>query len=106
MHRPGGGRGSVLGLCSVREGWVLGGSVLEMDAQSEGAPGGARTWVDSVRGLSPRELRPGVRPVAPALHPAPTRTANPSLALTRRAGSRIRGASVCLSDQARSPAST
>lgn len=48
----------------------------------------------------------GSRPVAPTLHPAPTRTADPALALTPRAGSRIRGASVCLSDQARSPAST
>lgn len=48
----------------------------------------------------------GSRPVAPTLHPAPTRTADPALALTRRAGSGIRGASVCLSDQARSPAST
>lgn len=68
-HRPGGGGDSVLGLCAVREGWVLGGSVLEMDAQSEGAPGGARTWVDSVRRLSPRELGPGVP--SSGAHPAP-----------------------------------
>lgn len=68
---PGGGGDAVLGLCSVRGGNLGPGGLGPGGGRgSEGAPGGARSWVDSVLGS---------RPVAPALCPAPTRAPDPAL---------------------------